>query len=54
LVGVIQGPPAVFQVRPQVADVDGWHLNSAHNIWNRENWFSPLKLRLGDKSIGIR
>jgi hypothetical protein len=44
----------VFQAPPTVASDDGSRTKMAHKIWKRENRRQAPKLRLGDKSIGIR
>jgi hypothetical protein len=54
LVGAFPALTPVFQVPPMVASADSNRPNTAHKIWNRENRRQAPKLRLGDKSIGIR
>ena len=54
---IVEAFPAsapVFQAPPMVASADSNRPNTVHKIWNRENRRQAPKLRLGDKSIGIR
>jgi hypothetical protein len=50
----VLGSAPVLQALPTVASDDDNRPDTAHKIWNRQNRRQAPKLRLGDKSIGIR